>query len=181
MTNDEITDGESWIARRVFPLNEKWKFKEASDSSWLPVAQFPTNVHLDLLHHGKIPDPFLEQNETAVQWVGEKVWIYCTEFDVPRFMSAKQRMTLVLEGLDTFATVVLNGSEILRSNDMFIPKRVDVSNMINLDGNNTIEITFDSTWLIGKKLQEQYPDHFWGCWNGDCSRLAVRKAQYHYV
>ena len=180
MMNEDIE--ESWLARRVFPLNEKWKFREASDSAWLQVAQFPTNVHLDLLHHGKIPDPFFEQNETAVQWVGEKVWIYCTEFDGPRSVgAAKQQIALVLEGLDTFATVILNGIEILRSNNMFIPKRVDVSNVINVDGNNNLEIRFDSTWLIGEKLQEHYPDHFWGCWNGESSRLAVRKAQYHYV
>ena len=173
--------------RVVIPLNKDWQFKEAApaaDDTWLPVAQFPTNIHLDLLHHEKIPDPFWGQNETAVQWVGEKAWVYRTEFDGPaNNNNNKNKVVLSFEGLDTFATVVLNGTEILKSDNMFIPRRVDVTDKIHVAGKskNTLEITFDSAWIAGKKLQEQFPDHKWGCWNGDASRLVVRKAQYHYV
>lgn len=60
---------------------------------------------------------------------------------------------------------------------MFIPERIHV--ILNIE--NVLEITFDSTYLTGKKLVEQFADHRWGCWNGDPSRLAVRKAQFHYV
>lgn len=38
-----------------------------------------------------------------------------------------------------------------------------------------------STYLIGKRIVDEHPDHYWNCWNGDPSRLAIRKAQYHYV
>jgi beta-mannosidase len=164
--------------RVVVPLNENWQFKEASDSSWLPVSQFPTNVHLDLLHHKTIPDHLQDQNENLVQWVGEKVWIYRTEFDV---IDTSQKTVLSFEGLDTYATVMVNGREVLKSDNMFIPQRVDVTETIKFGSKNSLEITFDSAWIEGKKIQEQYPDHPWGCWNGDASRLGVRKAQYHYV
>jgi beta-mannosidase len=172
---------ESKTAHAVIPLNENWQFKEAEEDTWLAVAQFPTNIHLDLLHHKKIPDPFWGQNESKVQWVGEKVWLYRTEFDGPATIAENHKVVLSFEGLDTFATVVLNGTEILKSDNMFIPRRVVVTDMIRSRGKNTLEITFDSAWIVGKKLQEKYPDHKWGCWNGDASRLAVRKAQYHYV
>lgn len=165
----------------VIPLKANWHFKEAEDDTWLPVSQFPTNVHLDLLHHKKIPDPFWAQNESAVQWVGEKVWLYRTKFDGPASIPEKHKVVLSFEGLDTFATVVLNGAEILKSDNMFIPRRVAVTDNIIVGGKNTLEITFDSAWIAGKKLQEQFTDHKWGCWNGDSSRLVVRKAQYHYV
>ncbi|KAL1968698.1 hypothetical protein VTN77DRAFT_1524 [Rasamsonia byssochlamydoides] len=164
----------------VIPLNENWHFKEAADDTWLPVSQFPTNIHLDLLYHKKIPDPFWGQNESEVQWVGEKVWLYRTEFDSPATIPKDHKVVLSFEGLDTFATVVLNGTEILKSDNMFIPRRVTVTDKINAGSKNTLEITFDSAWIVGKKLQEQFPDHKWGCWNGDASRLVVRKAQYHY-
>lgn len=162
-------------------LDQNWEFKEKDDTEWLPAGQFPTNVHLDLLHNKKIPDPYLDRNENLVQWVGEKVWLYRTEFDGPQWRSDGQSVVLVFEGLDTYATVVLNGTTILKSENMFIPARVEVSNLIGYGSKNTLEITFDSAWLVGKKIREQNPDHHWSVWNGDSSRLIVRKAQYHYV
>lgn len=167
--------------RRVHPIDHGWYFRQADDSSshFLPVAQFPTNVHLDLLHHNLIPDPNIGKNEKAVQWVGESSWIYKTNFPTPTLSAAKA--VLAFDGLDTYATVRLNGVKILETEDMFIPERVEVTDFLSTHEPNVLEITFDSTYLIGKKLVEKYPDHYWGCWNGDPSRLAVRKAQYHYV
>lgn len=167
--------------RKVYPLDQGWLFKQADDpsSGFLPVAQFPTNVHLDLLHHNLILDPNIGKNGNLVQWVGEKSWIYRTTFMRP--IPTTGRVMLAFDGLDTYATVKLNGIEILETENMFLPERVDVSDIIFADKPNVLEITFDSTYLIGKKLVEEYPDHYWGCWNGDPSRLAVRKAQYHYV
>lgn len=171
------------MARAIYPIDRDWCFRQADVASFdfLPVAQFPTNVHLDLLHHGLIPDPNAGQNEKAIQWVGEKSWIYRTTFKTPNFCS--QKAVLAFDGLDTHATVRLNGETILKTEDMFIPERVEVTNSLSTNENvlNVLEITFESTWLIGKKLAEKSPDHYWGCWNGDPSRLSVRKAQYHYV
>lgn len=166
--------------RLVIPIDQGWQFREATETEWLPVAQFPTNVHLDLLHHKKIPDPFLDRNELVVQWVGEKVWLYRTEFDVPD-VSGHERVVLNFEGLDTFATVVVNEHQVLKSDNMFVPQRVDVTKVVKPGSKNSLEITFDSALIVGKKIQEQYPNHKWALWNGDASRLAVRKAQYHYV
>ena len=170
------------IARTVTPINQGWTFRQADDDSskFLPVAQFPTNIHLDLIHHGIIPDPFMGKNENDVQWVGEKDWIYKTSFSSPKNFK-EARAVLAFDGLDTHATVVLNGEEILKAENMFIPERVDVTKVLRSLSDNDLKITFHSTWFIGKKLVENYPDHKWGCWNGDASRLAVRKAQYHYV
>lgn len=168
--------------RNIIPINKDWTFKQADDESsrFLPVAQFPTNIHLDLMYNKLIPDPFIGKNERLVQWVGEKAWLYQTTFPSPN-LPVGAKAVLAFDGLDTYATVVFNGKEILKTEDMFIPERVDITNNLNHGSENIIQITFDCTWMIGKKLVEKYPDHLWGCWNGDASRLAVRKAQYHYV
>ncbi|TEA20666.1 Beta-mannosidase B [Colletotrichum sidae] len=167
--------------RTITPIDQNWHFKQVDkkDSELLPVGQFPTNVHLDLIHHNIIPDPLIGKNELDVQWIGEAQWLYKTTFsstDVPDGAKA----VLAFDGLDTFATVVLNGKTILETDNMFTPERVDVTSVLKADGENELEITFDSAYLRGWKLVEQYPDHKWGCWNGDNSRLAVRKAQYHW-
>ena len=140
----------------------------------------PTNVHLDLLHNGVISNPLIGKRENDCQWVGEKSWVYRCTFATP-VVGSREKAVLTFKGLDTYARVVLNGNEILKTRDMFIPERVMVTNMLCSEGENLLEITFDSAYLIGKNLVEQHANHRWGCWNGDPSRLAVRKAQYHYV
>lgn len=169
--------------RAVTPLSEGWTFKQVDDdkSTYLPVAQFPTNVHLDLMHHGLIPDPFIGKNELDVQWVGERVWSYRTTFSSPS-VPAGSKAVIAFDGLDTFATVKVNGDVVLETDNMFIPERVDVTGKLKGEGEeNELEITFDSAYLRGCELVQKYPEHKWGCWNGDVSRLAVRKAQYHWV
>jgi len=171
----------------ITPIDQNWTFKQADnkDSKFLPVAQFPTNIHLDLIAHGIIADPFIGKNENDVQWVGEVPWVYRTTFSSPDVSGKGKgavKAVLALDGLDTFATVVLNGKEILKTENMFIPERVDVTGLLTSEGvGNELEITFESAYLKGCALVEKYPDHHWGCWNGDTSRLAVRKAQYHWV
>lgn len=164
----------------VLPIDKNWEFKQAGqhDDDFLPVAQFPTNVHLDLMHHGLIPDPYMGKNELDVQWVGETVWAYRTSFEAPELPEGAAAV-LAFAGLDTFATVFLNGTKILESDNMFTPERVDVTPAIKA-GANRLFITFDSAYLRGWKEVEKHPAHKWGCWNGDNSRLAVRKAQYEF-
>ncbi|CAG9954940.1 unnamed protein product [Clonostachys rosea f. rosea IK726] len=167
--------------RQVFPIDKNWEFKQADkeDAKYLSVGQFPTNVHLDLLHHKLIPDPFIGKNENQVQWVGEAQWVYRTTFSSPE-VGDGAKAVLAFDGLDTFATVVLNGEKILETDNMFIPERVDVTKILKSQGENELIINFDSAYLRGCKLVEKYPDHKWGCWNGDVSRLAVRKSQFHW-
>ena len=175
----------------TIPIDKNWEFRQAGkaekgDSKFLPVAQFPTNVHLDLLHNGLIPDPFIGKNELDVQWVGEAQWVYRTSFPSPPppadGLSGSRKAVLAFDGLDTFATVSLNGEVILETDNMFTPFRVDVSSSLKKGGeDNELVIHFDSAYLRGWKLVEKYPEHKWGVWNGDNSRLAVRKAQYHWV
>lgn len=165
--------------RQVVAIDKNWEFKQADseDAQFLPVSQFPTNVHLDLMHHGLIPDPYIGKNELDVQWIGEKQWIYQTTFTVPTVPAGGTTATkavLAFDGLDTFATVVLNGTTVLESDNMFTPERVDVTSTLK-EGDNQLVITFDSAYLRGWKEVEKHPDHKWGCWNGDNSRLAVRK------
>ena len=168
-------------SRSVIAIDQGWSFKQDDNpaSTFRPVSRFPTNVHLDLLHHDMIPDPFVGQNENDCQWVGEVPWVYKTRFASPVIGTGKA--VLAFDGLDTHATVRLNGIQILETENMFVPERVDVTSYLVAEGQNTLEIFFASTYLAGKKIVEEYPNHKWGCWNGDPSRLAVRKAQYHYV
>ncbi|KAF2124870.1 glycoside hydrolase family 2 protein [Dothidotthia symphoricarpi CBS 119687] len=170
-------------ALAVHRLTEGWSFKQADDEAkdaWMPVKSVPTNVHLDLMDNGKIPDPFLGFNELKAEWVADKAWTY--QVELPEVEKPKNGTVYVLafDGLDTFATVKLNGKVILDSDNMFVPHRLDVTRQLNPGTKNTMEVVFASARLEAIKIREQYPDHKWVGFNGDMSRLAVRKAQYHW-
>jgi beta-mannosidase len=58
---------------------------------------------------------------------------------------------------------------------MMVEYRVPVKNYIQ-EGANVLVITFPSTFLRGKGLEKEHGKY--ALWNGDSSRLHVRKAQY---
>lgn len=168
-------------------LCSNWEFKQIDavgvptpNDKFLPVAQFPTNIHLDLLAHNLIPDPFIGLNEYKVQWVGEQKWLYRTTFAATS-AQASEKMVLEFNGLDTFALVSLNGTQILEAENTHRTFRVDVSDTLK-EGENVLEILFDSAIIRGKKLMQERdfkPAGFTS--STDKSRLLVRKAQYHYA
>ncbi|MBV5323388.1 hypothetical protein JZU51_01275, partial [bacterium] len=59
-------------------------------------------------------------------------------------MLSKENIFLVCDGLDTLATVVLNGHELGRTDNMFRQYQWDVKPLLNAKGANDITITFAS-------------------------------------
>lgn len=128
----------------------------------------------------RIPDPFLGFNEVQCEWVAEKSWTY--RVTLPSVGPAKdgQVHELAFDGLDTFATVKLNGDVIFKSDNMFIPHRVDVTSKLEGSDKNVLEIDFTPALLEARKIKDAHPEHKWVGFNGEMARLAVRKAQYHW-
>jgi beta-mannosidase len=167
----------------VVPIDQNWQFKQGGkdDSDYRAVAQFPTMVHLDLMHHGLIPDPNIGKNELEVQWVGETDWVYKTTFTSPS-TAKSDKAVLAFDGLDTIADISLNGHHVGSSDNMFVASRIDVTGSLKPEGEtNELVINFACAFKRGEELLEKHPDHKWKCWNGVPSRMAVRKAQYHWV
>lgn len=168
-------------------LHSGWEFQQVSAvgvqdqvPEFLPVAQFPTNIHLDLMAHHKIPDPFIGLNEYKVQWVGEQKWLYRTFFIAKSIPNKGEKAVIQFDGLDTFATVSLNGTKLLESDNMHRTYRVDAMEHMK-EGSNELQILFDSAIIRGKKMMKETNFKPTGFTSSiDKSRLLVRKAQYHY-
>ncbi|KAF3071314.1 Beta-mannosidase B [Daldinia childiae] len=164
-------------------LDQGWTFQQSNISSddWLPVQKVPSQVHIDLLANNKIPDPFSDLNELAVQWIAEKDWTYKVQFQRPSrpVVDGSLITDVVFEGLDTFATVLLNGSDILKSDNMFLSHRIEISNL--LKDVNILEIKFDSALLRGRQLVEEHShEHTFYVRQTEVGRVPVRKAQYNW-
>ncbi len=121
-----------------------WRFRDASkrNSAWLP-ATVPGCVHTDLLHAGKISNPFYGTNELDLQWIEEHDWEYRTTFDVPATILAKGEIDLCADGLDTVATVFLNGKKIAATENMFTAHRWPVKVQLRAR-RNELRIVFRS-------------------------------------
>ncbi|GAM90819.1 hypothetical protein ANO11243_088640 [Dothideomycetidae sp. 11243] len=166
--------------RTVQILDQGWTFKETGSEQWMPVARVPTNVHLDLIDNGVIEDPFLGFNELKCEWVADKSWTYAvSRSDIPP-LKRGQRHILAFDGLDTYATVRVNGHVVLESDNMWIMHRVDVTDLLAKGRTLELEIDFASALLEARKVKDAHPEHVWVGFNGEMSRLASRKAQYHW-
>ncbi|KNC18399.1 beta-mannosidase [Arthrobacter sp. RIT-PI-e] len=106
-------------------------------------ATVPGQVHTDLLAAGLLEDPDVGLREADQLWIGHSRWTYARRFDWDG--TAAERTELVADGLDTFATVRLNGQEVAVTADQHIGYRWDVAQML-VRGKNLLEITFGSAW-----------------------------------
>jgi beta-mannosidase len=90
----------------------------------------------------------------------------------------------VFEGLDTFADVKVNDRSILKSENMFLSHRCDVTELLKPNVDNDLRIDFDSALLKGREIEKQHPEYRFlsvASIPGENGRVGVRKAQYHWV
>ncbi|MCL5995736.1 MAG: glycoside hydrolase family 2 protein [Chloroflexi bacterium] len=164
-------------------LNGAWRVSQTGESgparSGSIAAQVPGCIHTDLIAAGKIPNPYYRDNEHALQWIGEVDWVYSRNITVPASLLKHEKVLLRCEGLDTFATITLNGAEVARTNNMFRTWEFDVKHLLK-PGRNTIEVRFDSTIpYIMQKQSERYL-HGWSPEYEVSGRAWVRKEPCNY-
>ena len=172
-------------------LDAKWEFRAASTTDraelkeWHP-AQVPGVVQTDLLHNNLIPDPFYQDNDTRLQWIGLTDWEYRTTFDADAAMISHEHVDLVFEGLDTFADVYVNDQAVLQSDNMFRRWRVPAKGLLKA-GPNTLRVVFHSPVELMipkvKALPYQLPSvtsHNTGNEENVATAPYTRKADYQF-
>ncbi|BCJ47724.1 beta-mannosidase [Actinoplanes ianthinogenes] len=128
-------------------------------------ATVPGCVHTDLLDAGRIPDPFLDDNEHAVAWVGRADWTYRRE--VAWTGPAHERIDLVFDGLDTVATVELGGATLGSSRNMHRGFRYDVTALLDGGAPQPLAVHFESAYAEAERVRgllgardNAYPEPF---------------------
>jgi beta-mannosidase len=162
----------------TFSLNGEWSVSSESQDP-IP-AQVPGCVHADLLAAGIIEDPYYRDNENNVQWIGETDWTYTRRFTVPAEFLHHHRVLLRCEGLDTLATLTLNGREIARTDNMYRTWECDVKDALAA-GENILEVRFASTLpYIAERQQQQRCLPGWCPPHEPRGRAWVRKEPCNY-
>ena len=100
-------------------------------------AKVPGNTLLDLFREGLIPNPFFGENFQDLRHFENFEWWYLKNFivgdDIPN-----HKYRLILRGVDTFGTVWIKDKFVGDTDNMLIPHRFPVDNLI--PGENQIAI-----------------------------------------
>ena len=160
-------------------LHDNWQFQYNQDSEWKK-AEVPGSIHLDLWNNNLIPDPFYSDNEENIQWVSKQDWDYRLLFSLDSNIIDKKNKILRFEGLDTFCDVFLNGTQILTSNNMFHPWKIDVTDIISLKDNELLLRFKSPSEMMKSKIENsnyQLPAD-----NDKAGGVSphIRKAPYHF-
>ncbi len=119
-----------------------WQFREAGQGEWMP-AEAPGCNYGDLLALGKIPDPFIGQNEEKSKWVAERDWEYRRAFFVDQALLQMDEVFLHCEMLDTLCEVFVNGILAGRGKNMHLRYDFSVKQYLR-EGENEVRIVFFS-------------------------------------
>ena len=136
---------------KIQSLAGRWEFRQQGTQEWLS-ASVPGGVHTDLLILGRIPDPFVGDNEKHVQWVADANWEYRHIFTCTPDSLAQDKLFLVCDGLDTLATVLLNGQQLGHTDNMFRQYHWEVKELLQA-GENELHILFESPVRCAQTLQ----------------------------
>ena len=142
-------DGNAWTVTCV---------EANGDAPTLPdriPAAVPGCIHTDLLAAGLIPDPFFGEQERQVQWVSACTWRYGMTFDLDAAAFDLDHAELCFDGLDTLATIELNGVTLGRTQNMHRRYRFDAKPYLR-SGNNRLTVTLSPALPYALAQREAY-------------------------
>jgi beta-mannosidase len=137
-------------------------------------AAVPGDVHSTLLKDRAIGDPRCLYGDVGCNWVEKRVWIYRTVFRADEAICRSDGQRLLFEGLDTYASVYLNGEELFQHENMFTSAAADVSRILR-KGDNVLVAKFD---VMSRRADRKLPVGFW--MNYSTERAFARKASYSF-
>ncbi|KAK6019966.1 hypothetical protein OSTOST_14386 [Ostertagia ostertagi] len=147
----------------------------------------PGDIYSDLHRSGVIPDPLFADNHLHLSWIAADNWTYAKSFCVDQSILEYKRTLLILRGVDTISTVVLNGDTLLNTTNQFVTYSADLFGILKKC--NTIEIRFTSPVLYAKQKSSEYHKNRGHLvppvcppptYHGECHPNFIRKAQYSF-
>lgn len=118
------------------------------DRFWIG-AEVPGDVHSALVERSIIDPPYYGHNDAKSRWIEQKEWWYRTSFNLVKAGETEESFELVFDGLDTFATIYVNGHEVGKTANMLMSHTFDVTTLVR-DGWNVIAVKFDPLYLHHK-------------------------------
>jgi len=175
MTSSPLLSSPSIVS---LPLDGEWRLSRPVTGDTY-AALVPGCVHTDLARAGVLAPMDWRDNEATQQWIDAEEWVYRRTFTVDETFLASP-VELVCDGLDTLASVSINGRPALEANNMFRTWRRSVEELL-ITGENTIEVTFHSTLPLLAEGQKLRPLREWNIYfDRHAGRGYIRKMACSY-
>lgn len=160
------------VNAQTLDLDGQWRLESDALTESI-AAKVPGYIHEALLTAGHIAD----LNDEGIQTWSRHDYAYVFEgFGLPAGWSPSGASVLVLEGVDTFAEVWLNGTKLGGCNNYFRTWRLPIeAGVLQADGNR-LEVRLRSPFAAGEALLKKQAHPL----PGEPIRAVARKPQYHY-
>ncbi len=136
-------------------LNGAWKMRENGTGEWIP-AVVPGSVFCDLLAANKLEDPYFRDNDIIAREFASRDYEYVRTFAVTEELLANEKVLLKCYGLDTLATIYVNGQKVAETDDMHRTYEFDVKAILS-EGENEIRIVFASALEYVREMNRKLP------------------------
>lgn len=151
----------SWSIKQMTPvkvldgnvINALSSEDQSGEEVWI-AADMPSQVHDILTDAGVIEDPCKPEKVKECVWVAEQDWIYKCSFAGSN--PEMNKIFIHFKGLDTLVDIYLNHVLIGKSNDLYLPVRIEITDKIK--ESNILLLHFHSPY----KFLENYamPDEW---------------------
>ena len=145
--------------------NRQYVFEQYLDRGWTltsdtlaPMRNFavPSVVQQTLSDAGVIPYPYSGTVENELLWISNHPWTYTTQFNVKGSMLNQEVVELVFEGIDTYASVTLNGEKLFDADNMFRTWKVDVKPLVQQALYDQCRPRFPEKYAVTRKAPYQH-------------------------
>ena len=154
-------------------VNGKYSAKVCDTSKWINV-NVPGDIHPALQKAKRIPDPFLDLNTEECEWTSHKNWWFRQEVKIPKSFGS-DRINLIFDGVDTYATLYLNGKKTGEMANMFRQYTFDITDKVLLGQKNSIAICIHATKEV---IEARDTSKYFACFY--TPRIFARKAQCQF-
>lgn len=137
-------------------------------------ASVPGDITMDFYRAGKIKDPYVRENYKDAEWIGREDFTYETLFSCSEDELSQKSNVLVLDGVDLFSDVYLNGTLLGPTKNAFLQYRFEVHDLLKKEG-NLLQVKMASTLKEAEKINvDGYAATF------NLPRMFLRKPQCHF-
>lgn len=133
-----LNDGWLMLESRLNVTHSEWGSIINTKEGWYE-CDLPTDVRMPLLREDVIKEPLKADYCFESEWIEKRAWWFKKEFDGASVDMNSDVIFLVLEGLDSKADIIFNGTYIGSHYSVHYPFKCDIKDKIT-DGVNTILI-----------------------------------------
>eukprot|EP00003_Mantamonas_plastica_P001738 TRINITY_DN1123_c0_g4_i1.p1 TRINITY_DN1123_c0_g4~~TRINITY_DN1123_c0_g4_i1.p1 ORF type:complete len:175 (-),score=43.41 TRINITY_DN1123_c0_g4_i1:2-526(-) len=119
-TESELMFHEQTESLHIQTLNgNDWTLTNHNGNISIP-STVPGVQYEDLMRAKVIGDPYFRYNEREYEWIAHQTWVWTKTFTLSKEIQSFDRFLLVLHGVDTFATVMVDNQPVVSTNNQFV-------------------------------------------------------------